>query len=169
MRSQTRCLWATLSLLLTLLSKPLAAIGGSPSWRSCANSDAVFQISAVDLDPLTPVHGQPFSYMLSGTASREVQDASIQATVYYWGVPVYTKQGTLCDPNSHTVESCPVEPGPITMQHHDLLPEHAPRGHYSFRIAATEDGTGTQLMCIDMWFGVQRPAWIGLRGPVAAK
>ena len=167
-RSRKTCICAVAICLCIFVSTPLAAMGGSPSWRSCANGDAVFQIDNVDLEPLTPTHGQPFSYVLSGTASREVRDASIQATVYYWGIPVYTKQGTLCDPNSHTVDSCPVEPGPITMQHHDLLPEHVPRGHYSFRIIAAEDGTDTQLMCIDMWFGLQRPAWLGLQRPVAA-
>jgi hypothetical protein len=84
-----------------------------------------------------------------------LQQASLTATVYYWGVPVYTQQGQLCNSSDSGIDvNCPISPGPVSMAYHGHLPDSAPPGRYSLRIMAADAGSGATLMCVDAWFGV---------------
>lgn len=102
--------------------------------------------------PTSPVH--PAALCLLCTACLP-QQAALTATVYYWGVPVYTQQGLLCNSSDSGIEvTCPIAPGPVSMAYHGHMPDSAPLGRYSLRIMAADAGSGATLMCVDAWFGV---------------
>lgn len=54
-------------------------------------------------------------------------------------------------PNDGT---CTLAAGPLHMTHTATLPGIAPRGSYSMRLAAADMVTGSQIMCLDVWFKV---------------
>jgi hypothetical protein len=86
-----------------------------------------------------------------------VTGGELRLTVLWHGWRVFSEALDLC-----SATSCPMQQGAVTIANQHKLPSIAPPGAYSIKLEATSDGEGgRQLMCLDMFFDVQRrpPAW----------
>lgn len=151
-------LWATtVHARIHVHHPPIVAPDGF-RWQLCdaggSTTNQPFNISNVQLAPNPAVHGQNLTTSLLGVSDRSLPDATLSVTVYFFGLPVKTTTGHLCDPEATAASACPIKAGFLSITSIAEIPKYAPPGKYSMRLKAAEIDSKAALMCLDVWFKV---------------
>ncbi|KXZ50044.1 hypothetical protein GPECTOR_18g25 [Gonium pectorale] len=122
------------------------------TWAPCDTGLTSFTPSDVNLTPDPPVIGSPATFTIIGTIGTEVTGGTVDMTVSFSGLPIYSQQFDLC-----TKTKCPVAPGPITLTLVEALPPIAPPGDYGLQIIARSPDGG-ELTCVNVDFSLVLPS-----------
>lgn len=95
-------------------------------------------------DPNPPVKGQNVTIAVSGTLDETVDAGTYQIDVSYAGIPVYSKNGSICD-----YAPCPQAAGAINLSKEIELPSIAPAGSYHAKIQGA-DSNSQPLFCVEV-------------------
>ncbi|KAG2427647.1 hypothetical protein HXX76_012297 [Chlamydomonas incerta] len=141
-----------LRLALFVLSAASLAFADKMSWVPCDAGLTAFSPSSVVLTPDPPVIGSPATFVISGDIGNELQGGSVDMTVSFSGLPIYSSSSDLC-----TKTTCPVPAGPISLTIVQLLPPIAPPGDYGLQVVA-RGPDGSELACVNVAFSLVLPS-----------
>eukprot|EP00198_Chlamydomonas_reinhardtii_P011890 XP_001701227.1 predicted protein [Chlamydomonas reinhardtii] len=159
-----RHLFALSAILLMAVSLTCA---DKMSWTPCDAGLTEFSPSSVVLTPDPPVIGSPATFVISGDIGNELPGGSVDMTVSFSGLPIYSSTSDLC-----TKTTCPVPAGPIAITIVQVLPPIAPPGDYGLQVVA-RGPDGSELACVNVAFSLVLPSAVsgaaGSHGAVGRK
>ncbi|KAG2487052.1 hypothetical protein HYH03_014298 [Edaphochlamys debaryana] len=146
-----------------LLAAALAFLAGCTAdqmtWSPCDNELTAFVPSSVTLTPDPPVIGSPATFVITGEIANDLQGGSVDMTVSFSGLPIYSSSSDLCSKTT-----CPVPAGPIALTLVEALPPIAPPGDYGLQVVA-RGSDGSELACVNVNFSLVLPSAVRATGP----
>lgn len=127
------------------------APAGGPTFWSCGAASDKLQNVKIEIDPPTPVKGQPVSIGASGIVSEAVTGGTVHYTAALDGIQLISSTKDLCSLLAKTPHPCPVSKGPLSIAINETIPSWAPSGNYSAK-ATGKDSNGNELTCLQGWF-----------------
>jgi len=138
------------ALLVIVLGLLCVSFASASTWSYCDSTYPTYlTVSSVTLSPDPPVLGYDDVVTLTGTVNETVSSGTVDLTITYYGIPVFTGSYNICDSNT-----CPQGPGAITAAitvSGSSLPPIAPPGNY-VGTATVTDSNGNTLVCVNVDF-----------------
>lgn len=130
-------------------------------WKPCQDASTASpyaDINKVSLKPEEPAAGDTVHFAIGGKSKIDVSAGTLDITVMYSGLPIYSETRDLCD-----MASCPIKKGDLSIAYDQYLPPIVPPGPYVVTMKAS-DTSGKELLCLEIDFDVTPPFF-----PPAAK
>ncbi|KAI8822586.1 ML domain-containing protein [Fimicolochytrium jonesii] len=140
------------------LQQPLtdnnALLGPSDGIENCGDDSDVFHIKSVELTPNPPKRGQPLNIRVRGTLDEAIDAGAYADAIVKLGIiKLVDTRLNLCDETAKIDHPCPIEKGPVDIEHTVDIPNEIPPGRYTILIDAT-NFDDAHLACIKATFQV---------------
>jgi hypothetical protein len=111
-------------------------------WEPCRGVTGAFNVSSLAVTPDPIETGLPATFSLDTNHDVDVHEGTLHAKVHYFGVKVYEKSGSLCDPID-----CPLKPGNNLLDFTEEMPVFLPPGKISLTLHAKRSDD-MDLFCV---------------------
>ncbi len=137
-----RNLTAISVLFLLKALTPAFRMAWAASWEPCRGVTGAFNVTSLSVMPDPIETGAPATFSLDTMHDIDVEDGTLDAKVHYFGVRVYQKSGSLCDP----VE-CPLKSGNNKLDFTEEMPVVLPPGKITLTLHARRSDA-LDLFCV---------------------
>eukprot|EP00887_Chlorella_sp_A99_P001145 scaffold14.g1145.t1 len=138
-----------LGLLLALACCVAATDWKDGTWKDgCPGSP--LQVKQVTLTPEPIKPGDTAQFEIQAVAGQVVPAGTVSMVVHYAGVPIWVQTDQLCA----KVDSCPIQPGAVSIKYSQIFPAITPPGPYSMTLTGHGAAGGPPLFCVDVNFQV---------------
>uniref|UniRef100_A0A0G4HZ13 MD-2-related lipid-recognition domain-containing protein n=1 Tax=Chromera velia CCMP2878 TaxID=1169474 RepID=A0A0G4HZ13_9ALVE len=119
-------------------------------WSACG-ADNRMEVKGATITPDPPVSGGDFIFSVNGILAEgePVTGGSINLDLKYDRIIPYKKTIDLCQALKDAGDSCPINPGDVTIKATTSIPKIIPSGSLKGTVKV-KDSKGTQLMCLNI-------------------
>jgi len=113
-------------------------------WSLCEHG-ALMNVTQVAVVPDPVQAGIPATFSITASLGTLVESGSLDASVSYFGVRVFSKTGDFCE----AVGDCPLEAGRQELHFEESMPGWLPPGRMTLTLHAKGE-EGANLFCVDI-------------------
>ncbi|KAJ7038096.1 ML domain-containing protein [Mycena alexandri] len=149
-----------LTTLLLLLSLSLSSVilqvhAAGWEYTDCGSPSNPIQIDSIELLPDPPLPGQDLTIKVKALVTETVEEGATADVVVKLGlVKLLQKKFDVCEEarNVNASVSCPVQPGPYTVEQTVALPKEIPKGEHSKFVVLVRGFTVAEedMLCLDL-------------------
>lgn len=139
------CVQVNTNIAQAALPTPPAPLGDNIPFTNCGQSSDKATLSSVTASPWPPVQGQELSLVVNGNSLEVVSAGNYEAKVYFLGIEVEDKTGTLASLNI----PMPIQAGPFSITKTEKIPQIPIHGAVTIVLTAT-DQNSNELLCVQI-------------------